>query len=420
MSIGQEFKSFALRGKVIDWAVGIIMGGTFSQIVSTLVSDVLMPLLRVILPGKAWREITLTPLKLQVGHLWGEFLDFIIIVELLASLRKKAPEPVTATKQCPECLETIPIQARRCRAYPSILALFLLVICGHQAQAQVQPQDPVFRYGKYEGANAVEWKAESKLGLIVTSGNSQSRSCALGLSASRKANMNKFSFDANWTYANANVLTYTDLNANGLVDIGEMSRQNQTTADSWVTLMRYDRFFTKNNSGYILGRIGGDQPAGKDLLGSGQVGYSRLLYRTDLHQVTAELGYDFSYEQYVSGADSITIQSLRFFAGYAIKLSQTTGLFANVESFFNLNAESVPTADGTNQAKAFKDTRVIGKVGVSSTLWQKLSFSLNFTAKYDNVPAPLAPFKIPFASGFTPLSDKVDTITEAALVYSYF
>jgi large conductance mechanosensitive channel len=129
MSWIQEFKSFALKGNVIDLAVGVVIGGAFGKIVSALVDDVIMPLVGALLPGQEWRDFTVSPLKFKVGHLLGAMLDFLIISavlflvvqKLLGVLRSQEPGKATI-KDCPECLEKIPIEARRCRACTSQLA----------------------------------------------------------------------------------------------------------------------------------------------------------------------------------------------------------------------------------------------------------------------------------------------------------
>jgi hypothetical protein len=135
-------------------------------------------------------------------------------------------------------------------------------------------------------------------------------------------------------------------------------------------------------------------------------------------EAVAELGYDFTYESYVGKTDSLAIHSMRIFAGYTLKLTEASGLFANLETISNLNTERVPTHDGTNEAGPFRDTRLNGKAGISATIWKKLSVSLSATLKFDNTPAPLPPFKLPFAQGFVPIANKLDTITEAALIYN--
>jgi large conductance mechanosensitive channel len=130
MSVIKEFKQFALKGNMIDMAVGVIIGGAFGKVVSAIVADLVMPVVSVFLPGGTWRTYTVTPLKLQVGDLLGVLIDFLIValvlflvmVKVIGSLRQTPAAAPPATKQCPECLETIPIAARRCRACTAPLA----------------------------------------------------------------------------------------------------------------------------------------------------------------------------------------------------------------------------------------------------------------------------------------------------------
>jgi large conductance mechanosensitive channel len=125
MPLMKEFREFAMKGNVIDLAVGVVIGAAFGKIVSALVADIIMPLVGAILPGNEWRTYQVTRLHLKVGDLLGAVLDFLIIatvlffvvVKLLGAFKKKE----ATTKQCTECLETVPRAARRCRACASPL-----------------------------------------------------------------------------------------------------------------------------------------------------------------------------------------------------------------------------------------------------------------------------------------------------------
>ena len=130
MSVLSEFKQFALKGNVVDLAVAVVIGNAFTAIVNAVVSDLVMPVVGLVLPGGDWREVTVTPLQLRIGHLLGALLDFIIIALVLFLVvvkvgalwrRKEAAPPPPATKVCPECRETVPLEARRCRACTSVL-----------------------------------------------------------------------------------------------------------------------------------------------------------------------------------------------------------------------------------------------------------------------------------------------------------
>lgn len=101
----EEFKAFAIQGNVLDLAVGVIIGAAFGKIVSSLVEDIIMPVLGLVIGG-----IDLTKLELTVGDVaikYGVFaqsvLDFLIIaaslfffIKLIANFRRKEPNAVSA------------------------------------------------------------------------------------------------------------------------------------------------------------------------------------------------------------------------------------------------------------------------------------------------------------------------------------
>ena len=132
MAVLEEFKKFALKGNVIDLAVAVVIGNAFTAIVNAVVADLVMPVVGLVLPGGEWRNYTVSPLNLRIGHLLGAILDFLVIATVLFIVVVKvggfwrrresgaAPPPPT-TQVCPECREVIPIEARRCRACTSVL-----------------------------------------------------------------------------------------------------------------------------------------------------------------------------------------------------------------------------------------------------------------------------------------------------------
>ncbi len=149
-----------------------------------------------------------------------------------------------------------------------------------------------------------------------------------------------------------------------------------------------------------------------------------------MHLLTAELGYDLSYESYVSQPgktlDAVTIHSARLFVGEVLKLSAATGVNASAEALFNLNKEGSAYKVGTQDkgVDAFHDTRLVGKLGLTTTLIKSLSFGFCFTVRYDQNPAPRplpasTPSGVGYKSTFFPFADKVDTLTEASLVYTF-
>jgi large conductance mechanosensitive channel len=133
----KEFRDFAMKGNVLDMAIGVIIGGAFGKIVSSLVSDVLMPPIGLLMGKVDFSSLFLnlsgTPQPSLIAAKaagaptinYGVFLqatfDFIIIAFVIFMLvkqvnRLKKPEPIAAptTKDCPQCLSTIPIKATKC------------------------------------------------------------------------------------------------------------------------------------------------------------------------------------------------------------------------------------------------------------------------------------------------------------------
>jgi large conductance mechanosensitive channel len=118
----KEFREFAIRGNVMDLAIAVIIGGAFGKIVTSLVNDLLMPLIGLVLGGISFSDQAITVGNAVVK--WGAFvqsiIDFIIIAFIIFLLvramnRLKREEPKTpTTKECPHCFTTIPLKATRC------------------------------------------------------------------------------------------------------------------------------------------------------------------------------------------------------------------------------------------------------------------------------------------------------------------
>ncbi len=134
----KEFKNFALKGNILDLAVGVIIGTAFGKIVSSLVDDIIMPMvssitgkidftnLFIALNGKAYP--TLAEAKkagiatLNYGNFITGVVDFLLVAWaifiVLRLVNRFRQQPVTVaaptTKQCPYCITAIPLQAVRC------------------------------------------------------------------------------------------------------------------------------------------------------------------------------------------------------------------------------------------------------------------------------------------------------------------
>lgn len=133
----KEFKEFISRGNVIDMAIGVIIGGAFGKIVSSLVDDVLMPLIGLLTGGVNFSDkfINLTggdyatlaqaeeagAAVLKYGSFIQAVIDFLIIslviflvIKQINKFRGPVEEPAPTTKTCPYCKTDIPIEASRC------------------------------------------------------------------------------------------------------------------------------------------------------------------------------------------------------------------------------------------------------------------------------------------------------------------
>lgn len=91
----KEFKEFAMRGNVIDLAVGVIIGAAFGKIVTSVVNDLIMPIINPMIPGGDWRLMEIGP-GIRMGSFLGTVLDFLfvafavfILVRTINRLKKK-------------------------------------------------------------------------------------------------------------------------------------------------------------------------------------------------------------------------------------------------------------------------------------------------------------------------------------------
>lgn len=135
----KEFKEFAIKGNVMDMAVGVIIGGAFGKIVTSLVNDVIMPLVGIFVGGMDFsnkfisldggKYLTLADAQdagaatLNYGVFITTIIDFLIIafsifivIKQLNKFKRKEEKVIEepTTKKCPYCISEIPIEAVRC------------------------------------------------------------------------------------------------------------------------------------------------------------------------------------------------------------------------------------------------------------------------------------------------------------------
>jgi large conductance mechanosensitive channel len=141
----KEFKEFAMKGNVLDMAVGIIIGAAFGKIIASLVSDILMPPLGLLLgkvdfsslfmniSGQSYATLAeaqkANAATINYGLFINSIINFIIVafaifllVKQVNRLKKEPPAAAPTTKDCPFCASAIPIPAKRCPHCTSQLA----------------------------------------------------------------------------------------------------------------------------------------------------------------------------------------------------------------------------------------------------------------------------------------------------------
>ena len=135
----KEFKKFAMRGNVVDMAIGVIIGGAFGKIITSLINDVIMPPIGMLLgqvnfadlfldlSGKGYPSLVAAQeagaATINYGLFLNTILDFIVVALVIFLLvrqinrmqkQEETPPAAPTTKKCPYCFTEIPIEATRC------------------------------------------------------------------------------------------------------------------------------------------------------------------------------------------------------------------------------------------------------------------------------------------------------------------
>jgi len=134
----KEFREFALRGNVLDMAIGIIIGAAFGKIITSFVNDILMPPIGLLLGNVDFSNLFVSlsgqpyatleeaqaagAATINYGLFINTVLDFVIVAFVVFLLirqvnrmrREKEAPPAEPTKECPYCLSVVPLKATRC------------------------------------------------------------------------------------------------------------------------------------------------------------------------------------------------------------------------------------------------------------------------------------------------------------------
>jgi len=131
------FKQFLMRGNVLDLAVAVVIGAAFGAMVAALVKDLITPLIAAIVgkPDFSAIQFEINGSKFLIGDFINAVVSFLLIAAavyffvivpvnaIMARARRGEAPPDPTTKECPECLSTIPIAARRCAFCTTALEL---------------------------------------------------------------------------------------------------------------------------------------------------------------------------------------------------------------------------------------------------------------------------------------------------------
>jgi large conductance mechanosensitive channel len=122
VSLWQEFRGFAFKGNMVDLAIGVVIGAAFSRVITSIVENVLMPVVSYVTPKAEFSDWKLG--RVKVGLLMNDLLTFflialavfIVIVKLVGAIGRRSVPPASepVLKECPLCLSQIPTRARKC------------------------------------------------------------------------------------------------------------------------------------------------------------------------------------------------------------------------------------------------------------------------------------------------------------------
>ncbi len=129
------FKTFLLRGNVVDLAVGVVMGAAFGTVVTSFVKDLLTPIIAATVgkPNFDYLVLDVNGAKITYGTFLNALISFLLVavavyffvvlpVNAIVSRARKEPPADPTTKKCPECLSEIAIDARKCAHCCSVLS----------------------------------------------------------------------------------------------------------------------------------------------------------------------------------------------------------------------------------------------------------------------------------------------------------
>lgn len=251
------------------------------------------------------------------------------------------------------------------------------------------------------------WTNSTEFGLINASGNSEASSFAFGNKFAYKWSNAEFNFDMGALRNSSKTSSRSNLGGALVVDVTD-----ETTAENYFLDTKYKR--TISDQLYWYAGLGWDRDrfAGIDsrFRGGGGLGY--VVFKTDLHSLVTELGFDYTDEKHVAGTkdDHLKFGGLRGFAAYKRKVGASSQFDASLEVLENL--------------KDTGDMRAIGIVSLTATMTTHMALKASFTMKYDGDPVvevlsdPASTPELPIPDVLYEF-DNLDTILSASLVVNF-
>ncbi len=256
--------------------------------------------------------------------------------------------------------------------------MILLPLIAALASPAALAEDPEFAGAekpaaeKLEETEKPETTLSAEFGGTWVGGNSAYYTLNGAAKGSHQWNHNKLAADASINLGKA----VPDTDGDGRINAAERDAGFVENARRYEGNLRYDRFLSERDSLYVLVGAYVDPFSGYDLRSHEQLGYSRILVKTDATDLTVELGFDQAQENYVEGIDPNVVQvsAARAMAAFTHAFNEDVGFGDTVEVYENV----ADTAD----------LRVLNELSISSRLSGVFSLKLSHKLAYDHQPVP--------------------------------
>jgi hypothetical protein len=258
----------------------------------------------------------------------------------------------------------------------STTLLLSCLLLGAPSLARAGDPSYDFKDAPDKAANAAVWKANMQLGLVYVDGNARSIGLSAAALAGVKAGNNEVTLTGGGAYVASAISPFGKGGPVQTINTptGSFTPSLTATAANWNAKARYDRYFLTSNTGFVSFGASGDQPSGYDYRIEPQIGYARLFFKSTHQLFRGELGYDYTFQQNITGANpnSIDYHSARLLLFYENK-------FTAYASF----TEGLELLEAFNHLEGF---RLNSLTSLSSTIHKNVALKVNFKLQFNNDP----------------------------------